>query len=357
MKNRKILHLVFIVLVVAIGFYHSQKKAEEIDETQLRPTQQNKIVNVYLSEIEEQNERIFDLFTRRTGIKVHAVTGVEPKLLSRLEYEGIYSPADVFIASDIGSLYEAVQKGILQPIGDNEIKLATSEQLRDDKLYWIGFTRRIRPVFYNKKNVSADQLSTYEDLADPKWKGKILTGSSLNIYNRSLIASVLYNNGLEKTEKWLSGMVANFAGKPEGNDMDQLKALAKGDGDIALANSVDYISLMMSEIPEDRLIASQIGVFFPNQGDRGVHVNISGGGITSSSMNRDNGIKLLEFMAGREAQEMYSRENYEYPTMNDVFIYDAVAGLGKFKEDSNSLKNFPELLHDAAVLAVKNGWM
>lgn len=298
---------------------------------------QEKAINLYSARHYDSDNELYESFTKKTGIKVNLVEAKAEELVERIKSEGANSPADVIITVDAGNLWRAKEAGILQPINSQVLEAAIPASLRDPDKQWFGFSKRARVIMYNKDKVNPAQLSTYEDLADPKWKGKILVRSSSNVYNQSLIGWLLATHGPQKTEEWVRGFVANFARPPEGNDTAQIKAVADGVGDIAIANHYYLARLASSEKPEDKAVAQKVRVFFPNQRDRGTHVNISGGAVVKTAPNKEGAQKFLEFLVSEEAQEIFAKSNYEYPIVQDVAVADVVKSFGPLDDDKKTL--------------------
>ena len=260
-------------------------------------------VNIYTARHYEVDDEIYNKFTDETGIKVNVVKGEAEELIERIKREGESTAADLFVTVDGGVLANAKQNDILQPVTSDVINENVPENLRDVDNNWVGLATRARIIAYSKDRVQPEELSTYEDLTNDKWKGKVLVRSSTSLYNQSLLASFIELNGEEQAEQWAQGIVNNFARQPDGGDRDQAKAIAAGTGDVAIMNTY-YIGLLAnSEDAEERKVADSIGVFFPDQETNGTHVNISGIGLTKHSKNKENAIKLIEYMTSVEAQE------------------------------------------------------
>jgi iron(III) transport system substrate-binding protein len=291
-----------------------------------------RVLNLYSARHYGSDSAIYESFTKKTGIKVNLVESPGDKLIERIKSEGVNSPADVIITVDAGNLWRAQQAGLFQPVS-SRVLTSIDSSARDPQGHWFGFTRRARVIVYNKAKVKPEELSTYEALTDPKWKGRILIRSSGNIYNQSLVGAILAVHGEVKTQEWIQGLVANFARPPEGNDTAQIKAVAAGQGDIALVNTYYLPRLAKSDKAEEREIAAKIGVFFPNQSDRGTHVNISGGGVAKYAPNKAAAILFLEHLTSRQAQEIFAKSNLEYPVQAGVPIDPILNGYGKFKAD------------------------
>ena len=332
--------------VVAVG--ELSKKAPVLAQTGT--------VNLYSARHYDTDNQLYQSFTKKTGIKVNLVEAEADQLIERIKNEGANSPADVYLTVDGGRLWRAKQAGILQPVSSKVLTSAIPASLRDPQGFWFGLSRRARVIVYNKSKVNPAQLSTYEALTEPRWKGKILVRSSTNIYNQSLVGAMLAVHGAQKTEAWARGLVANFARPPEGNDTAQIKAVADGVGDIALVNTYYVARLMKSKDPKEQAIAAKVGVFFPNQRDRGTHVNISGAGVVKTSRNKAAAIKFLEHLATHESQQIFARGNYEYPVISGVAIDPAVASFGTFKSDPLNPDVFGKNNAEALKIADRAGW-
>ncbi|PIE25290.1 MAG: Fe(3+) ABC transporter substrate-binding protein [Neptuniibacter caesariensis] len=314
------------------------------------------LVNVYSARKEALIKPMLERFYEKTGITVNLVTGKADALLKRLEVEGNASPADLFITVDAGRLHRAKEAGVLQVSGSETLNQVIPSHLRDADGYWYGMTQRARTIFYVRDKVDPAELSTYEALADPKWKGRICIRSSNNIYNQSLVASMIDANGIEKTEAWAKGLVKNFAKPPSGGDTDQLKAAAAGVCDIAVANTYYFGRLLNSKNEAKKAVAAKLAAFWPNQDGRGVHMNVSGVGVTKHAHNVENAIKLMEFMASEESQIWYAEVNNEYPVVEGVKIPANLASMGGFKADDIVLSKLGENNREAVQLMDRAGW-
>ncbi|MCP4595481.1 Fe(3+) ABC transporter substrate-binding protein [Neptuniibacter sp.] len=314
------------------------------------------LVNVYSARKEALIKPMLERFTEETGITVNLVTGKADALLKRLEVEGSASPADIFVTVDAGRLHRAKEAGVLQVAGSEKLDQVVPKSLRDADGYWYGMTQRARTIFYVKGKVQESELSTYEDLADPKWKGRICVRSSNNIYNQSLVAAMIDAIGVEKTEAWAKGLVKNFAKPPSGGDTDQLKAAAAGVCDLALANTYYFGRLLNSKDEEKQALAAKLSAFWPNQDDRGVHMNVSGVGVTKHARNVESAIKLMEFMAAEKSQIWYAEVNNEYPVIEGVKIPANLATMGEFKADDIVLSKLGDNNRAAVELMDRAGW-
>lgn len=317
-------------------------------------------VNVYTSRHYDSDDALYQEFTKETGIAVNIISGKGSALLQRLKSEGKNSPADIFFTVDAGNLWKVQKEGLFQSIKSNKVLDVVPENLRGPNNEWTAIAKRARVVFYNPQNVSEDLIKNldYEDLANPKWKNKVVIRSSNNMYNQSLVASLIDNLGEAKTEIWAKKLVSNFARKPQGNDRSQIMAVANGEADLAVANSY-YIGIMLSgSAGEEQLeAAKKVNMIFPNQGNRGAHINISGAGILKNSPNKDNANLFLEFLLSKRVQKYMVDKSYEYPIHEDVMPSKEIASFGvNFKADQTSVKNFGELNPVAVRLMDRSGW-
>ena len=313
-------------------------------------------VNVYSGRKEALIKPLFDRFTEETGIRVNLVTGNADALIKRLELEGERSPADLLVTVDAGRLHRAKDQGLLQEITSTELNEAVPENYRDPQGYWYGLSIRARVIVYSRKTIEPAQLSTYEALADPVWHNQLCVRSSSNIYNQSLVASMLAHHGREETEEWIGGLVANFARDPKGGDRDQIKAVAAGQCNLALVNTYYLAGMLSSDIDTETAAANQVALFWPNQAGRGAHVNVSGAGVTKSARHREAAIRLLEYLVGVLAQEWYGKTNHEFPVLQGVPGGDILQSWGEFKADSLNLAVLGEKNQDAVRAMDRAGW-
>jgi len=313
-------------------------------------------VNLYSARKEKLIKPLLDTFTKETGINVNLVTAKAGPLLKRLQTEGINSPADLFITTDAGRLHKADEAGVLQATESDVLEKAIPASFRDPDGVWYGLSLRARPIFYVKDKVKPEELSTYEALADDKWKNRICIRSSSNIYNQSLVASMISNNGAEKTQEWANKFVSNLARKPKGGDRDQIKAAAAGECDIAIANTYYYGKMIHGKDKKQNKAAEAVAIFWPNQADRGAHVNISGIAMTKAAKNKANAQKLMEFLVNEDSQNWYAQVNYEYPVIASGDWSDTLKNWGEFKADSINLAKLGDLNKDASQLMDKAKW-
>ncbi|MDR1659748.1 MAG: extracellular solute-binding protein, partial [Desulfovibrio sp.] len=292
----------------------------------------------------------------QTGIKVNVVSANAPELIERIKREGASTEADLFITVDGGVLYSAKTAGILQPVDSPLALKNVPAALRDRDNTWFGLTTRARVIVYAKDRVKPEQLSTYEDLADPKWKGKVLARPSSSLYDQSLLASLIALDGEAKALAWVKGITANFARPPKGNDRGQAIDIAAGLGDVALMNTYYIGQMLNSKNPAEVKAAQNIGVFFPNQRGAGTHVNVSGIALTKFAKRAANAIKLIEFLTGVPAQERLSKGNYEFPVNPAAQKHPLLAGWGAFKTQSIDFSALGANNAKAIQLFAEGGW-
>ena len=316
-------------------------------------------VNVYTSRHYDVDDILYAEFTKKTGIKVNIISGSGGALMERLKAEGRNSPGDVFFTVDAGNLSNFQQGGFLQPIESEFIKNNVPTELRGPNDEWVAIAKRARVIFFNPESVSDDEIKniSYEDLGSEIWNGRVVVRSSSNMYNQSLVASLISNLGIEKTEDWATKLVSNFARTPQGNDRSQLMAVANGLADVAIANTY-YIGIMLAgKGGEEQLKAARkLKIAFPNQDNRGAHINISGGGILKHSPNKDNAEKFLEFLLTKEAQEHIVNNSFEYPVIDTISPHPIIAGFGDFKMDKTSVADFGKYNPEAVKLMDRAGW-
>ncbi|TCP57915.1 iron(III) transport system substrate-binding protein [Tumebacillus sp. BK434] len=314
------------------------------------------VVNVYTARNYEADETIYKDFTAETGIKVNLVEGKAEELIERLKREGQNTSADLFVTVDGGVLNNAKEAGVLQPVASKKVDEQVPAELRDADNQWIGIATRARVIVYSKDRVKPEQLSTYEDLASDKWKGKLLVRSSTSLYNQSLVASLLELNGEQNVEAWAKGVVGNFARNPEGGDRDQVKAIAAGVGDVAIMNTYYVGAMLNSKEPEEVKAAQGVGVFFPNQETTGAHVNISGMGLAKHSKNKENAVKLIEYMTDVKAQTMITQTNYEFPVNAKAELPELLKSWGEFKTQKIDFSKLGAHNKQALLIMNKVGW-
>ena len=315
------------------------------------------VVNIYTSRHYDVDKKIYEEFEKQTGIKVNAVQNNDVNvLIKKMELEGKNTDADVFLTVGVGDLYRAKKLGLLQAVKSRLIEKNVPKWFRDKNNNWIGISYRARIFVYNPEKISANMLSTYEDLANPKWQGKILTRSSSSSYNQHLIAFMNAKNGEKNTIMWAKGLTSNFARDPKGNDRDQAKEVFKGTGDVAIMNSYYMGRMSVSKDPFENEVASKLKIFFPNQKDGGTHINLSGAGLTKYAKNKANAIKFIEFLTEKYAQKVISHENFEYPTNPKAEISPVVKSWGTFKTSKIDFDLIGEKLSKSTSIANEANW-
>ena len=330
-----------IIFISMIGIFQSSLNAE---------------INIYSHRHYDSDKILYKAFTEETGIKINVVKGGADQLIQRLISEGNNSPADILMTVDAGRLERAKKVGILQPASSEVLEKNVPIEMRDPEGYWYGLTVRARVIVYSKDRVKPGDLSTYEDLTNSKWKGRIVARSSSNIYNQSLLASIIAAKGKNKALEWAKEVRKNMARSPRGSDRDQARAVSAGLADVAIMNTYYIGILANSSDSSDREVAKNVGVFFPNQKDRGTHINVSGAGITASSKNKKDAIKFLEFLTMKRAQQVFGNVNYEYPLKIENNQSSLLKSWGSFKADKLNLSILGEKNSDAVKLFDRAGW-
>ncbi len=313
-------------------------------------------VNVYSGRAEAFIKPLLDQFTEQTGIKVNLVSGKDDALIARLQSEGANSPADLLMTADAGRLYRAEAAQLLQPVVSQTLQKNIPAQYRDPDNTWFGLTLRARPIFYAPARVKPEALKDYAGLTDARWKGRLCVRSSDNIYNQSMVSAMIEEKGPEATENWVRGLVANFARPPKGGDRDQIKAVAAGECDLALANTYYYAGMVDDKDAATRDAAAAVAVFWPDQEARGVHVNISGAGVTRAAKNAGEARQLIEFLSSDAAQKWYAEVNHEYPVKTGVEPSATLRALGSFKADDINLDALGKNNAAAVQLMDRAGW-
>ena len=355
MKNRinKFSRRLFLGIAIAASIVACNQTSGEQSQSaqQTETTENNGQVNIYSSRHYNTDEQLYDGFTEQTGIEVNLIEGKDDELIERIKSEGANSPADILITVDAGRLWRAAQAGIFAPVDSEVLEEKIPENLQDPDNLWFGFSKRARVIVYNKDRVDPSQLSTYEDLTDPKWKNKFIVRSSSNIYNQSLVAGMIEEKGEQATAEWIQGLVANFARPPQGNDTSQIEDVAAGAADLTLANT--YYLARYEDNPE---VFEKVGIIFPNQDGRGTHVNISGAGLLKNAPNPENAIAFLEYLASPEAQEFFALGNNEYPVVEGTPVNPVVESFGEFKDDTTNVASYGKNNADAVKIMDRSGW-
>ena len=295
---------------------------------------QDNVLNLYSARHYQTDEALYTNFTKATGIKINRIEGGEDALMERIRNEGPNSPADVLITVDVGRLWRAEAMGLFAPVKSKLLESRIPANYRDPNGNWFGFSTRARIIAYNKNKIQPSELKSYEDLADPRFKGKICTRSASHVYNLSLMGSIIGALGEQKAEAWAKGVANNLARAPKGGDTDQLRAVAAGECDIAISNTYYYARLLRSDKPEDKKVTETVGVIWPNQNNRGTHVNISGGGMLRYAPHKEAAVKFLEYLVSNDAQLYFADGNNEWPVVTSVTNNNpALKALGSFKAD------------------------
>lgn len=316
----------------------------------------DQVVNIYSARHYESDEKVYEEFEKEEGIKVNVIQGTAEELMEKMEREGKNTQADLFITVDGGILHTAKSRDLLQSSISEKIEKQVPADFRDIDNSWIGIATRARVIIYSKDRVDPSDLSTYEDLASDKWKGKFLGRSSTSLYNQSLVASLIALDGEEKVEGWAKGLVNNFARDPKGNDRDQAKDIVAGVGDVAIVNTY-YIGLLAnSEDKEEVKVTNDIGVFFPNQETTGTHLNISGVGLAKHAKNKENAIKFIEYITDEKAQSLISNMNFEFPVNEAADMPEILKSWGTFKKQDIEYGKLGEFNKAAMELLNKVGW-
>ena len=353
---KKLFFLVLAFLLLTLTACGNSDTTEPATNDAPEEVAESTEVNLYTARHYDVDDKLYKKFEEETGIKVNLIKGEADELLERIKREGDGTQADLFLTADAGRLFRAKDDGLLQAASSDLLDEQIPENFRDTDQMWYGLTKRARVIVYNKDTVKPEELSTYEALTEDAWKGRVLIRGSENVYNQSLLASFIELDGEEQAKEWAAGLVENFARDPEGGDRDQAKAIAAGVGDVAIMNSYYFGQMLNSEDPAEVEIAENLGLFFPNQETTGTHVNVSGAGVVKASNNKENAIKLLEFLSAPEAQETFAEANYEYPVNPQVEPSELLKSWGDFKEQDIPLSVLGE--NNAKTILIFNevGW-
>lgn len=314
------------------------------------------VVNVYSSRHYDADEALYARFTEQTGIRVNVVEGNADQLIARLRAEGEASPADVFVAADAGALWRAQDAGLLQATRSDTINSRIPSNLRAPGGEWFGFARRARIVAYDPARVRPEEVDTYEEIAAPRFRGKLCVRSSESVYNLSLVGALIEAWGPERARQWVDGVVANMARPPEGGDRDQIRAVAAGVCEIALTNSYYFIRMGNGEEAADREVAGKLRLAWPSLNGQGAHVNVSGGGVAAHAPNRDNAVRLLEFLSTPESQTLVAQMNYEYPISPDVAAPAPVDAYAGFQANPMAVSLYGPRQGEAQSMMSAAGW-
>ncbi|WP_136249017.1 Fe(3+) ABC transporter substrate-binding protein [Halomonas borealis] len=313
-------------------------------------------VNLYSARHYDSDQALYDAFSEATGIEVNVLEGGSDQLIQRIEREGQASPADVMMTVDAGRLWRAEQADIFASVDSEVLDERLPANMQHPEGKWFGFSQRVRAIFYNPEAVDADEITSYEDLADPRFEGEVCIRSSNNIYNQSLLASMVAHHGEQEAEAWAQGVVDNMARDPEGGDTDQIKGVASGECDVAVANHYYYVRLLQSDDAGDREAAEKVQILFPNQDDRGAHVNVGGAGVVQGAPHHDNAVRFLEFLASDEAQAIFASGNHEFPVVDGIEVDEVLADWGDFKRDELNVSVLGENNPQAVRIFDRVGW-
>lgn len=343
-QNKKYIYMTRIIFLTFFAFLFL-----------LSCTQQD-AVNIYSSRHYDTDLQLYDLFTEQTGIQVNLIEGSSDELIERIRNEGVNSPADIVITVDAGRLWRAKEANVLQPFDSEFLTNTIEENMIDPERYWVGLSQRVRAIIFNRETVNPDELQGYWELANDEWEGRLCVRSSNNIYNQSLVASLIESRGEQATEEWAVNLVNNFARTPQGGDTDQIRAVAAGLCDVALANHYYLARLINSNSEQDQEVASRVDINFPEQEYGGAHVNISGAGIAANSPNLENAIRFLEYLATEEAQDLYAVRNNEFPVLYGIELPGALHEFGSFESNAVNVAVYGENNPLAIRLMDRVGW-
>ena len=307
-------------------------------------------LTIYTSRQPQLLEPIIETFYQETGIKVNLLSGNAQELMERIVIEGDESKADLFMTVDACVLWQAAERDIFAEVDSDVLKNNIPEYLRDSNNLWFGLSKRARTIVYSSDQFSDSDFSTYEDLADSKWQGKLCLRTSKKVYNRSLMASMIDAYGFDQAKKIVSGWVSNLATEVFSNDTNALKAVSSGQCGVTIVNTY-YLARLLDDPKYNNL-----NLFWANQNDRGVHVNISGAGIVKTTKNKTNAIKLLEYLSSEDAQDFYASANKEYPILKGALVHDAIRDWGEFSEDEINVSKLGSLQKEAVFLAQEVGY-
>lgn len=325
---------------------------KKTDETKKSLDNQEQEVNLYSARHYDIDEKIYNDFTEKTGIKVNVISGKAPEILGRLKSEGPDTSADLFITADIANLYQAVEADLVIPLTSDIINANIPERLRGENNEWLALTERARIIAYDKTKTDLATLSTYAALTDEQFKGKILVRGASSGYNQSLVAAIIAETSEEEAIKWATGIVANMARTPKGNDRDQAKAVIAGEGDLAILNTYYIGRMLYSDDPEEVKVAKAISVFFPEK----THINISGVTLIKYSKNKENAIQLVEYLTSPEVQTQYTNANYEYPANPAVEPNELLISFGPYTVQDVSLTDIGKNSSKASKVFGQAGW-
>ncbi|MBS4026324.1 MAG: Fe(3+) ABC transporter substrate-binding protein [Clostridia bacterium] len=353
--------LIILVSILAIGLLLTgcgSKPPASNNSGGEQAKQKEQVVNLFTTRHYDTDQLLFDLFSEQTGIKVNVVSAGADELIERIALEGADTVADLLITVDAGNLHKAKERGLLQPVSSSILHDNIPENLRDKDNQWVGLTKRARVIVYSPDRVNPSELSTYEDLTNPKWKGRLIVRTSGQVYNQSLLASFIAIHGEEKAREWAKGIVANMARDPQGNDRAQATAVVAGEADVTIMNTYYLGHMLNSANLEEQKVARNVGIFFPNQNgaEAGTHINVSGIGLTKHAKNKENAIKLMEFLSSEKAQKIFADANFEFPANPAVQPNNWLKSLGEFKAQDINLSVLGENNSAAVKIFNEVGW-
>jgi iron(III) transport system substrate-binding protein len=313
------------------------------------------VLNLYSARHYQTDEALYANFTKETGIKINRIEGKEDELLERIKNEGNNSPADIFLTVDAARLAKAHELGLFTPVASKVLESRIPAHLRTED--WFSFSTRARVIVYNKAAIKAADIKNYDDLANPKLKGKVCSRSGSHPYNLSLMASVISNEGEAKAEALARGMVANFARAPKGGDTDQIKAVSAGECGVAITNTYYVARLLRSTKPEELKMMEKVGIIWPNQETTGTHINVSGGGMLKHAPHKAAAVKFLEYLASDQAQRYFADGNNEWPVVENIKVNNpGLEAMGKFKADQLPVKNLAMYQAKAQIILDRAGF-
>ena len=352
---RTIFGLFYLLIFLGSCIGAEDKTTSEVSFKEKNSEEESKgSVTVYSHRHYNIDKEIFKSFEEETGIQVLVKEDKASKLIELINQKN--DAADVLITVDVARLDQAKNKNILQAIHSDYINLRVPSNFKDSDNMWFGLTKRYRVLAYSKERVDPSEINNYNDLTLPKWKGKIAVRSSSNTYNQSLMASIIANTNEIAAEDWAKSLVANFSRSPKGNDRDQIKEVAAGRADLAVINTYYLGKLLNSKNEQEVKAGKSVGLIFPNQGNTGAHVNISGVGVCKNAPNKENAIKLIEYLLSDKVQEMYSAANYEYPIVENIQACELLQTWGEFREDTIALEEIGKLNTAALAIFARAGW-
>jgi iron(III) transport system substrate-binding protein len=353
MNARPLLAAAVLLLAPLAACDRGSERPAEGAET-AAPATPSGVLNLYTARHYDADKQLYDGFTRTTGIAIRTIEGNAAQLVERMKAEGTGSPADVVLMADAGALWRAQEAGLLQPVQSELLEQRIPANLQDPENRWFGFARRARVLVFSKAKTPA--AASYADLADPRFKGRVCVRSADNVYNLSTMAALIELWGRERALTWAKGVVANMARPPQGGDIDQIRAVAAGACDVALANSYYFIRLARSAEPGDTSAAAATTMVYPEQAGGGALVNISGGGVAANAPNRANAVRFLEYLASDAAQAILAEANNEFPAVNDAAVPEALRPFAEFRPAPLSVAVYGRRQAEAQAVFDEAGW-